>query len=186
MVEKALTADPLSGAVSDHRTLLLLRGAAALLFAFLVFFWPKLTDAGLAVLWGGYSLVDGTLALTGATLARRGGAQIWLGLIGLAGLACAGGALFALDLVVAHLAGIIGIWAVTTGALQLWVARELSGTVDRGWVLAADGAGAILFGLALAFWPDPEMQVLVWLTGWFALALGSLYWSIAIWLGRSN
>lgn len=180
----AEASEPLSAAVSDHRTLLLLRGGATLLFAFLVFFWPRLTVTGLAVLWGGYSLVDGTLALTGATLARSGSARIGLALIGVAGLACAAGTLFALDVVVGHLVGIIAIWAISTGAMQLWAAREVSKMVDRGWVLALDGLGAILFGLALALWPDPEMQALVWLTGWFALALGSLFTSIAIWLGR--
>lgn len=179
-------AEAAPAAASDHRSLLLLRGGAALLFAFLVFFWPKLTVTGLAVLWGGYSLVDGTLALTAATLARSGGPRLWLTAIGLAGLTCAAGALFALDLVTGHLAGIIALWAVSTGAMQLWAAHDLSRIVDRGWVLALDGVGAILFGLALALWPAPEVQVLVWVTGWFALALGSLFTSIAIWLGRSS
>lgn len=170
-------------AVSDYRTLLMLRGAAALLFALLVFFWPKLTVTGLVVLWGGYSVVDGTLALVASVLARRGGR---LGLIGLAGLVCASGTLFAFDLVARHLVAIISIWAISTGAMQLWAALDLRKTVDRGWILALDGVGALLFGLALASWPAPEIQVLVWLTGWFALALGSLFLSIWVWLGHSN
>ncbi len=178
------TGEPVLAAVADHRSLLLLRGAAALLFAFLVFFWPKLTVTGLAVLWGGYSLADGTLALTAASFARRGAPRIWLGVIGLAGLACAASALFALDLLAGHLVGIISIWAISTGAMQLWAALELRKTVDGDWVLAVDGLGALLFGLALAFWPGPEEQVLIWVTGWFALALGSLFTSIGVWLGR--
>ena len=40
-------------AASQYRSLLLLRGTAALLFSFLVFFWPKLTITGLAMLWAG-------------------------------------------------------------------------------------------------------------------------------------
>lgn len=184
--EQREAGEPVLTAVTDHRSLLLLRGAAALLFAFLVFFWPRITVTGLAVLWGGYSLVDGTLALTAASFARRGAPRIWLGLIGLAGLACAGGALFALDLLVGHLVGIISIWAISTGAMQLWAALELRKTVDGDWVLALDGLGALLFGLALALWPEPEEQVLIWVTGWFALALGSLFASIGVWLGRST
>jgi len=178
--------EPVLAAVAEHRLLLLLRGAAALLFAFFAFFWPRLTITGLAVLWGGYSLVDGILALTAAIRAQSASPRIWLGLIGVAGIGCAGATLFALDLVAAHLVGIISIWAISTGALQIWAALELRTAVDQGWVLALDGVGSLLFGLALALWPGPELQALVWVTGWFALALGSLFWSIGFWLGRSN
>jgi len=183
---KSEAGDALFAAVADHRSLLVLRGAAALLFAFFVFFWPRLTVTGLAVLWGGYSLVDGTLALTAANFARSGASRVWLALIGLAGLACAAGALFAIDLLAGHLVGIISIWAISTGAMQLWAAIKLRKMVDGDWVLVLDGLGALLFGLALALWPGPEEQALIWITGWFALALGSLFTSMGIWLGRSN
>ena len=66
------------------------------------------------------------------------------------------------------------------------IADVLRKTVDGDWVLALDGLGAVLFGLALALWPEPEEQVLIWVTGWFALALGSLFASIGVWLGRST
>jgi uncharacterized membrane protein HdeD (DUF308 family) len=171
---------------SDYSRLLLLRGVAALLFAFLVFFWPRLTITGLAMLWGGYSLVDGVLALVAAIRGRSGAPRVWLGLIGSAGLVCAGGTLFALDDVTAHLVGIISIWAITIGAMQVWAALELRKTVDGNWILVLDGLGALLFGLALAFWPDLRAEALLWLIGWFAAAVGSLLVSVGYWLRRTT
>ncbi len=166
--------------------LMSLRGAAALVFAFLVFFWPKLSLTGLAILWGGYSFVDGVLALTAAAGGRSGAPRLWLGLIGSAGLVCAGGTLLALDQVSAHLAGIVSIWAVMTGAMQVSAALAVRKAVDGHWILLVDGAGALLFGLALALWPDLQAEALLWLMGWFAAAVGGLLVSVGYWLSRAT
>ncbi|TAJ97939.1 MAG: HdeD family acid-resistance protein [Reyranella sp.] len=176
--------EPFEAVASDYGRLLLLRGIAALLFAFLVFFWPKLTITGLAMLWGGYSLVDGVLALTAAVGGRSGAPRLWLGLIGLAGLACAGSTLLAIDAVSAHLVGIISIWAIVTGVMQVWAALELRKAVDGHWILVFDGLAALLFGLALASWPNLQAEALLWLIGWFAAAVGSLLVCVGYWLGR--
>jgi uncharacterized membrane protein HdeD (DUF308 family) len=92
--------------------------------------------------------------------------------------------LVAPEQVAQHLAAIISTWAILTGAMQVWAALKLRRAVDRPWILAVDGSGAILFGLALAVWPRPELVALVWLTGWFAMALGSLFLGVSLWLRR--
>ena len=171
---------------SEYGRLLLLRGAAALLFAFLVFFWPKLTITGLTMLWGGYSLVDGILVLIAASRGKSGAPRLRLGLIGAAGLVCAGGTLLAPNEVSAYLVGIISIWAIVTGTMQVWVALELRKAVDGHWILLLDGMGALLFGLALAFWPDLRPEALLWLIGWFAAGIGGLLVSVGAWLGRAT
>lgn len=177
--------DAFEVAASEYASLLLLRGLAALLFAFLVFFWPRLTITGLTMLWGGYSLVDGVLTLVAAIRGRSGAPRLWLGLIGSAGLVCAGGTLVALDQVSAHLVGIISLWAIATGAMQVWAALELRKAVDGNWILVFDGLGALLFGLALAVWPNLQAEALLWLIGWFAAAVGSLLMAVGYWLGRT-
>lgn len=178
--------EALEAVATEYGRLLLLRGLAALLFAFLVFFWPKLTITGLAMLWGGYSLVDGVLTLAAAIRGRSGAPRLWLGLIGSAGLVCAAGTLVALDEVSAHLVGIISIWAIATGAMQVWAALELRKAVDGNWILVFDGLGALLFGLALAIWPNLQAEALLWLIGWFAAAVGSLLVSVSLWLRRTT
>lgn len=178
--------DAFEVAASAYASLLLLRGMAALVFAFLVFFWPRLTIPGLAMLWGGYSLADGILTLAAALRGRGRAPRLWFGLIGSAGLLCAGGTLVALDQVSAHLVGIIAIWAIATGAMQVWAALEVRKAVDGNWILVVDGLGALLFGLALAFWPDIRAEALLWLIGWFAAAVGSLLVAVGYWLGRTT
>lgn len=177
---------PLLEAAADHASLLRWRGLAAIAFAFLAFFWPKLTILGLTILWGGYSLVDGVLALTAAVRVKPGMPRAWLSLIGMGGVACAGAVFLAPEEVAEHLVAIVSAWAILTGAMQVWAALRLRKAVDGGWILASDGTGAILFGAALAVWPRLEMVALVWLIGWFAALLGSLFLAMGLWLARSR
>jgi len=172
----------LLNAVADHCSLLLLRGIAAIGFTFLAFFWPKLTIGGLTILWGAYSFVDGFLALAASTKRKASITRPWLGMIGIAGIACAGAVLIAPWDVAEHLAEIVSIWASLIGAMYVWVALKLRKAIEGGWILALDGVGAILFGLALAFWPRLELAALVWLTGWLAALIGSflIYASVSI------
>ncbi|WP_395708775.1 HdeD family acid-resistance protein [Reyranella sp.] len=173
---------PLLDAAIHHRSLLRWRGLAAVAFGLLVFFWPHLTLTGLTVLWGGYSFIDGSLALSAAVSGRLGTPRAGLSLIGLAGVACAAAVLVAPADVGAHLVAIVAAWAIGTGAMQIWAALKLRQAVDGEWVLALDGAGVIAFGLILALWPRLETAHLVWLIGGFALLLGSLYLAISLWL----
>lgn len=173
-------------AAADHCSLLLSRGIAAIVFAFLAFFWPKLTMIDLTILWGAYSFVDGILALTAATRLKAGTPRAWLALIGVAGIACAGAVLIASQELAAHLAAIVSTWACLTGAMYVWLALSLRKALRGGWILALDGIGIVLFGLALAFWPRLELAAFVWLTGWFAALLGSLLLYIRLWLGRAR
>jgi uncharacterized membrane protein HdeD (DUF308 family) len=180
----ALAQPALLDAAVAHRSLLLQRGMAAIAFTFLAFFWPRLSVLGLAILWGGYSFVDGVLVLTAAIKDRPGTPRIWLGLIGAAGIACAAATLIAPLEVASHLVAIISAWAVLTGMVQVWAALRLRKAVDGEWILVVDGIGVILFGLALAFWQDLELVALVWLVGCFAALVGSLFLAMGFWLGQ--
>ena len=178
--ERAVETD--ADVAAHHGRLLRLRGSAAIAFALLAFFWPRLTLLGLTVLWAGYSFVDGILALSAAISGKAGTPRAWLALIGAAGIACAGAVVASPETIAAHLVAIVAAWAILTGAMQIWAALELRKTVDGEWILALDGTGAILFGVALVVWPQLETVALVWLIGWFAMLLGGLYLAIGIWL----
>jgi len=173
-------------AADNHRGLLRWRGVAAIAFAFLAFFWPRLTLPGLTMVWAGYSLVDGLLAMAAAIRGKIGTPRAWLSLIGIAGIACAGAAVVSPEMAAEHLVVLISIWAIFTGAMHAWAALKLRKAIDGGWILILDGTGAMLFGVALAFWPRLEMVPLVWLVGWFAALLGSLYLGVALWLSKSR
>lgn len=181
-----LVESPLLDAAIHHRLLLRWRGLAALAFGLLVFFWPHLTLTGLTTLWGGYSFVDGSLALSAAVSGRAGTPRAGLSLIGIAGLACAAAVLVAPAAVAGHLVAIVAAWAIITGVMQVWAAVKLREAVDGEWILALDGAGAIAFGVVLTLWTELEMGHLVWLIGGFALLLGSLYLAISLWLREAR
>lgn len=175
---------PLLDAAADHCSVLLWRGIAAIAFAVLAFFWPGLSLLGLTILWGTYSFVDGVLALTAAFRARVGATRAWLSLIGVAGIACAGAVLIAPAAVADRLVAIVAAWAIFTGAMQVWISLVLRRVVDGGWLLTLDGVGAILLGLALILGPRLELAATVWLTGWFAALLGSLFVYVSLWLDK--
>lgn len=182
----AVDHSPLLEAAASQSSLLISRGAAAIAFAFLAFFWPGLTLPGLTILWGGYSLADGILALITAIRGRPGTPRGWLSLIGVAGIACAGALLLAPEEIAEHFLAIVSTWALLTGMMQVWVALKLRKAVHGSWILIFDGVGTILFGLAFASWPRPEVAALVWLTGWSAAMLGSLFLCVSYWLRRSS
>lgn len=104
----------------------------------------------------------------------------------MAGIACAGALLLAPGEIAEHFLAIVSTWALLTGMMQLWVALKLRKAVHGSWILIFDGVGTILFGLAFACWPRPEVAALVWLTGWSAAMLGSLFLCVSYWLRWSS
>ncbi len=173
-------------AAAGQARLLRWRGTAAIAFGVLIFLWPRLSLVVLTMLWGGYSLLDGILVARAAIIGRAGTPRLVLGLVAIAGFACAAAVLAAPETVANLLVAILSSWAVVTGLLQLWAALELRKAVDGPWILALDGIGAVAFGLGLAFWPRLEMGALVWLIGWFAILLGAFYLAVALWLNQTE
>src|SRR5690606_39412778 len=49
--------------LAENWWLMLLRGLAAIVFGALTFGWPSASILVLAIVWGGYALVDGVLAV---------------------------------------------------------------------------------------------------------------------------
>jgi uncharacterized membrane protein HdeD (DUF308 family) len=174
------------GAAAVYGRLLCARGAAAIAFGLLIFLWPRLSLGVLTMLWGGYSLVDGSVVAGAAIAGRAGTPRLVLGLVATAGIACAAAVFASPETVAPLLAGIVSAWAVVTGALQLWAALGMRSAVEREWILALDGIGAIAFGFALAVWPRLDMTALVWLIGWFTILLGSLYLAVGVWLRQTD
>jgi uncharacterized membrane protein HdeD (DUF308 family) len=171
---------------AGYARLLRWRGAAAIGFGLLIFVWPHLTLLVLTMLWGGYSFLDGLLVLSAAVGGKAGTPRLLLGLVALAGFACAGAVLAGPEAVAALLVAVVAAWAIVTGALQVWAALELRRAVEGGWVLVLDGTGAMAFGAALALWPRLEMVALVWLIGSFAILLGTFYLAVGVWLRQSD
>jgi uncharacterized membrane protein HdeD (DUF308 family) len=173
-------------ALAENWSLLLLRGIAAISFGVLAFIWPGLTLLTLIFLWGAYAIADGAFAL-GAAVSSKGGEiapRWWLALIGLAGI-LAGLLAFVWPAITAQvLLVLIASWAIFTGALQIWGAIQLRKEIEVEWMLVLSGLLSIALGVALLARPGVGALAVIWLIGSFAILVGCIYVSLALWLKK--
>jgi uncharacterized membrane protein HdeD (DUF308 family) len=152
---------------------LALRGLAALLFGLVVLFWPGLFLAALALLFGIYAAVDGSITLVPALRASHRGARTWLPLAeGAVGVIAGLAALFWPGMTLTGLVYVIAGWAVATGALKILTAVLLRAEVENGWLLAGSGALSVLFGILLAVLAGSDVPFLAPFIGAFAVVVG--------------
>jgi uncharacterized membrane protein HdeD (DUF308 family) len=173
-------------ALAENWLLLLLRGIVTIAFGVLAFIWPGLTLLTLIFLWGAYAIADGVFAL-GAAVSSKGGEiapRWWLALIGLAGI-LAGLLAFVWPAITAQvLLVFIASWAILTGALQIWGAIQLRKEIEVEWMLVLSGLLSIALGVALLARPGVGALAVVWLIGSFAILVGCIYVSLALWLKK--
>jgi uncharacterized membrane protein HdeD (DUF308 family) len=151
--------------------LLMLRGVAALVFGVLALVWPGLTVLALALLFGAYALVDGVGLIIGSF--RRGGprqqriAHLIAGLLGMAVgvLTLVWPGITALVLVL-----MVAVWAIATGAFDLWGAVRLHGH----WLLAVIGALSVIAGVLILLRPDVGALAIAMVIGAYAIVGGVL------------
>jgi uncharacterized membrane protein HdeD (DUF308 family) len=170
----------LLSALADNWWLLLLRGAAAIAFAVLAFFWPGLTLLTLTLLWGAYALSDGIFALW-ATIVGNGeiAPRLWLALAGMVSIVAGLVAFFWPVMTTLALLMFIATWAIIIGVLQIWGAIELRKEVEGEWQLGLNGLLSIAFGALMFAQPGAGALALVWTIGWFAVLAGCLYIALA-------
>jgi len=166
-----------------------LQGVAAIVFGILALVWPGITLLALVFLFAAYALVDGVLALIRGF--RRGGdgdrPDWWRVARGVVGIA-AGVIAFAMPDITAYvLLILIAAWAIVSGAIELVAAYQLRDVIRGEWLLALDGAVAILFGIALVVFPSAGALAVVWLIGAFAIVSGVILLAVAFRLrGRAR
>src|SRR6266446_729994 len=105
---------------------LTIRGVMAILFGIFTFFWPGVTLTVLALLFGGYALVDGIFAIVAAIRGGRGEERWWMLLLeGIVGLGAAAVTFLWPGITVIALVLVIAAWAVFTGVLEVVAAIRL-------------------------------------------------------------
>jgi uncharacterized membrane protein HdeD (DUF308 family) len=155
--------------------LIVLRGAAAVLFAMLTFFWPGASILALVLLFGAYALVDGAFAVA-ASLQRIGKQERWWALLieGLLGIAAGIVTFLWPDITALVLVYIIGAWAILTGVFEIVAAIQLRREIEGEWLLGLSGVLSVLFGLMLLIFPGSGAIALVWLIASYAFVIGIL------------
>ena len=173
-------------ALAENWWLLLLRGIAAIAFGVLAFIWPDLTLLTLTLLWGVYAMADGAFVLGAAVSGQRGvlAQRWWLALIGITGI-LVGLLTFVWPAITAQvLLVFIASWAIVTDMLQFWGAIQLRKEIEVEWMLALSGLLSVALGVAFIVEPGAGVLAVVWLIGSFAILVGCIYVSLALWLNK--
>jgi uncharacterized membrane protein HdeD (DUF308 family) len=152
---------------------LILRGIFGVLFGILTFIMPLATIAALVIVFGAFALVDGVIALVGATRAHSHGVSVWpyvvegvLGIgAGIITLLWPGITAFALLIVIAA-------WSITTGAFRIIAAIRLRQLVSHEWLLVLSGIAGIAFGVIAILYPVAGALGVVTVLGAYAFVVG--------------
>jgi uncharacterized membrane protein HdeD (DUF308 family) len=154
---------------------LVVRGAAAVLFGVLAFVYPIASLGALILLWGAYALVDGVFSIVGAFRRAAGeGVHWWMLLTGLVGVAAgivafANPALTAIALLL-----LIGAFAVVRGVMLIAAAIRLRKEIEHEWLLVLSGIVSLVFGVLVMTYPGAgALAIVVWI-GAFAVVVGVL------------
>ncbi len=136
----------------------ILRGIVALIFGIIVLSWPGATTLVLLILFGSLVLVSGIFAFIGSIVAasreEKWGAEMFLGILGI----LIGIVTFARPgLALVTLIVIIAIWAILSGAIELFAAIELPSKTDGRILLGV--AGVLSVGIGILFLAIPEVGV---------------------------
>ena len=154
---------------------LVLRGAAALVFGVLALAWPGITLLVLVALFAAYALISGVAAVAGAIRARATDQRWWQGLLlGLVSVAAGVLAVFMPAITALALVLLMGANALVTGVLEIVLAVRLRRQLRREWLFALAGLLSVVFGALVLLFPGPGALALVWLIAVWAMAIGIL------------
>ena len=161
--------------LSEYWWILVLRGAAALIFGVLAVLWPGVTLLVLIALFSAYAIVTGIAELVGAF--RHRGAEGWwlvllLGVVSVAAgvIAVIYPAITALVLVL-----VIGFNAIFSGVIDIAMAIRLRKEIRNEWLLALAGILSIVFGAMVVLVPGAGALALIWLIAAYAIVIGILF-----------
>jgi len=158
---------------------LALRGALAILFGALVFFWPVIGWVAVVASFGAFALIDGTFAIVAALSGQAPGRWWALLLEGLLGISAGAITLFWPGLTALALLYFIAFWAIATGVFEVVAAIRLRKEIEGEWALALSGVLSVLFGMGLVAFPGAGALAVAWLIGAYSLAFGALMLALA-------
>lgn len=179
-----------AGMLAERWWVLVLRGAAAVIFGILTFIAPGASVFALVVLFGAYAIVNGALLL-GATASVPAGVPRWGWLLFESIASIVAGVLTFIwpAMTALVLLYLIAGWAIATGVGQVVAAVRLRKTIRREWLLGVMGVLSIIFGVLLAVFPGAgALAVAIWI-GAYALVFGALLVALGLRLrswGRSS
>jgi uncharacterized membrane protein HdeD (DUF308 family) len=162
-------------ALSRNWWLVVLRGVIAILFGLAAFLWPGATGLVLILLFGGYALVDGIIALITGFSRVKDSPRWWVFLVeGLIGIIAGVVAFLYPGLAGVALLSLIAAWAILTGVFEIVAAIRMRKEISNEWLLALGGILSILAGIVIIMQPVAGGLAILWIIGSYAILFGVL------------
>jgi uncharacterized membrane protein HdeD (DUF308 family) len=164
---------PLNGILAQNWWAVALRGLLGIVFGLIAFFLPGATMLSLILIFAGYLLADGVLAIVAAVrAARRHDRWGWLTFEGILSIITAIIAALWPGLTAVAFVLIVAAWAIVTGGLMFAAAFFDLNTEHGRWWLALGGLISVAYGFLLIAAPLLGALVLTWWLAAYALAFG--------------
>jgi uncharacterized membrane protein HdeD (DUF308 family) len=162
--------------IARNWPLILVRGAAAIVFGIICFVWPAISLLALVLVWGIYALVDGVGAIFWGASSR------WWSMVAVGAVSVLAGliALFWPAITALALLYLIAAWAIVRGGVEIAAAIRLRHSIENEWLLGLGGLASIAFGVLVALFPGAGALSVVWLIGVFAVVFGILAVSLSL------
>jgi len=169
-----------AGFLASHWWVLLLRGLAAIAFGVIAFVWPTMTLVTLVLVYGGFALIDGILAIVGAITDREKSTSTWLlALVGLLGILAGALALLWPAFIAVGLVLYVGLWALFRGVVDIFTAIQLRKEIPHEWALLVSGVLSMLFGVLIFMAPRFGALAVVWPVAFCAILAGLFLCALA-------
>jgi uncharacterized membrane protein HdeD (DUF308 family) len=160
--------------LSRHWWWFALRGISAILFGLIASAWRGTTLNSFMLLFGGFALADGVIAIL-ATLSNISGTNRWW--IILHGLVSITAAIFTFiwtESAATILLYLVATWAAITGILELVEAKKLDRDVSNERLVRWSGLASIIFAMLIILLPQTGVLSIAQMTATFAILFGLL------------
>lgn len=155
--------------------MLLLRGAAAIIFGLGAIIWPGITVTVLVIFFGAYALVDGAFSIGAAIVGGNTRVPRWLLVLeGVLGIGVGVIAMVWPGLTAVTLLYIIAAWAIITGVVEIVEAVRLRNVIENEWFLGIAGVLSIILGIVFFSFPIGAIATVAIVAGIYAIFFGAL------------
>lgn len=155
--------------------MLLLRGAAAIIFGLGAIIWPGITVTVLVIFFGAYALVDGAFSIGAAIVGGNTRVPRWLLVLeGVLGIGVGIVAMVWPGLTAVTLLYIIAAWAIITGVVEIVEAVRLRNVIENEWFLGIAGVLSIILGIVFFSFPIGAIATVAIVAGIYAIFFGAL------------
>ncbi|MER3431010.1 MAG: hypothetical protein C4325_05695 [Blastocatellia bacterium] len=159
----------------------LIRGILALIFGIVALFFPAAAFLALVFVFGAFAFFDGIFALVAAfTSNAKSENWWWLILEGVVGLGIGLLTIFQPAAMGEAWLILIAAWAIITGILEIITAFRLRKIIVGEFWLILGGVLSLVFGLAVAFYPQAGAFAIGLLIGLYAILFGVIFVALGL------